>query len=374
MNEVGGGSSGAGPIQNDLKEAIISCARDEIRKLLSDTFFGEPTISLSKNENRALLKQRNDKSSKKLCRKRPTTATPRLRNLTTNYGPRRTKSLSNIPMPKRKIGLECNPTAGNKNCNTDRSELSYSSTKWIEKSASLINKKSEDICNVKPVATGVMRKESFENTIEKVGCDKENAPSSTNSQEDRLISKPSKRPQRHSTKRLATSTALERRAPTRPSTAFLVRAQAKQLSNQLFFPISNRDEAISRGSLPASLDNNAWENELAKHIVNVYNNKIVSNLGEHTVCETPSSKLSGPDFRETKRGSLRNLNSTGNVRSNQVENALNYATPQMVWIVGTGDVRHEWTELECKKYLSLLRNNLKRNSSRISYFSYFVFQ
>jgi hypothetical protein len=35
----------------------------------------------------------------------------------------------------------------------------------------------------------------------------------------------------------------------------------------------------------------------------------------------------------------------------------------MVWIVGTGDVRHEWTELECKKYLSLLRNKLEKEYS-----------
>lgn len=187
--------------------------------------------------------------------------------------------------------------------------------------------------------------------------------------------------------RVRPSTALERRrAQTRPSTAMLVRAKTENLGRRLLGSINlNTTRPASVSSLPNKLEEGEWENELAKHIVSLYNNKIVSEIqGEHNFkakteslspeecskfndevsMHTPSLSSSAflfsgsslslkgssekdknlPVFLNAVKDETPSRESAPSRTTRIVKNSK----PQMIWFVGTGIVHNDWIFPESK--------------------------
>ena len=307
--------------------------------------------------------------------RRKTTGSPLL-STAKAYQPRRSKNYRKINTSNSTLcGITLTSHVDKKSDST--SSLSFASTKWIEKSALLIKKSSKQICNVEPTRTGSCSQKHLK---EKPGTSLEqNFGSNSVLGIDRHSAKDAKRPLKSgSIKNVRSrirqrplsrpSTALERRAPTRPTTAYLVRAKSEALSETLLRPIS-MSPTSKVSALPFTMGENEWENELARHIVSVYNNTVVSEvkhsevnaLDENASSISPKSKCIGetalafsldtstdPSVANngSKKGSLDVDNIKREKLVRQTKELLMSSTPQMIWLAGTGDIDHEWKELQ----------------------------
>ena len=372
-------------LNDNLKEAIISCAREEMRKFIGAMLM--PGITKQTNDTSALYSSRpptnnegrqtplfTERSSVRSLR--PKTAGSPLLSTAKAYQPRRSKSYRKINTSNSTLrGVTLTSHVDEKSDST--SSLSFASTKWIEKSASLINKSSKQICNVEPTRTGscsqIHPNESPGTSLEQnsgsnsvLGTDRHSAKDAKRpltsgpikNVRSRIRQRPLSRP----------STALERRAPTRPTTAHLVRAKAEALSETLLRPIS-MNPTSEVPALPFTMGENEWENELARHIVSVYNNKVVSEvkdpqvnaLGENASSILPKAECVGETtlafFLDSstessvvnngrKKGSLDVDNIKRDKLVRQTKQLLMSSTPQMIWLAGTGGIDHEWKELQ----------------------------
>lgn len=389
-------------MNSGLREALISCARDEIRKLISDMVTPESISSAAaasrKNSNLMKDKQRS-RSPRIMSPKRhtrPMTACSVPSSMTKAYRPGLTKSCSKIDCTRNKKVL----LSRREDVIYSGQALSFASTKWIEKSAKIIDKSSEEICNIQETKTGKSTgmidngqgdraTESLVNTIEQQQNINEHSPS----QQKKLkrskswdtsklcnssritnggLSRPSTAFCKSSriTKRSLSrpTTALERRAPFRPSTAHFVRAKVEDFSHNLLRPIIAKQANDATNPIPFAMGEHEWENELARHVVSVYNNKIVSDVKDfecskpmaedRTSC-SPDTKLffapaplsaSATSVAPNIRRPMTPPASSKTKIVRQTKQLMNSTSPRMVWIeiTSTGATPYNWNELEGK--------------------------
>ena len=361
----------------EFKEAIISCARDEVRKLIGEivlpngpestthsSFFATektPERSRRHNGSRTLLRQRTSNKSFSDRKTRPKTACTFSSPAIRAYKPRRIKSCSKINCRHGKVILSSQDES-----DESGGPVPFASARWIEKSAQMIEKSVKEVCNMEPTKTGhIERRLNLDTETHQEG--KNRAALETSNFEDprlkrskasmpsRIIRRPLSRP----------STALERRAQTRPSTAHIVRAKAEGFSRNLLRPIDLTSSKEFVDPLPFSMRENQWENELARHIVTVYNNKLVSEVrdsqGTNPVEKFTNEFQDGPSKRTKQLASSLSsskLNGMENGYRPQTTHARNEkiirqtkqlikgTTPRMVWFGGTGDAPLRWDNVE----------------------------
>ena len=388
-------------MNSGLREALISCARDEIRKLISDMVTPESIsfVAAASRKNSNLMKDKQRSRSPRIMspkrHTRPMTACSVPSSMTKAYRPGRTKSCSKIDCTRNKKVL----LSRREDVIYSGQALSFASTKWIEKSANIIDKSSEEICNIQETKTGKSTgkidngqgdraTESLVNTIEQQQNINEHSPS----QQKKLkrskswdtsklcnssritnggLSRPSTAFCKSSriTKRSLSrpTTALERRAPFRPSTAHFVRAKVEDFSHNLLRPIIAKQANDATNPIPFAMGEHEWENELARHVVSVYNNKIVSDvkdfecskpMAEDTTSCSPDTKLffapaplseSATSVAPNIRRPMAPPASSKTKIVRQTKQLMNSTSPRMVWIeITTGATPYNWNELEGK--------------------------
>ena len=398
-------------MNDGLKEALFSCARDEIRKLVVDMLspkHASKSTSLvsslsaqtasrkmkksSSYRKAKLLKQCSSNRSISKRNLRPMTACSLQSCTTSAYKPRRTKSYNKLHCSHERVLLSSEEGMFGESGKPE-SLLSFASTKWIEKSAKMIHKSSNEVCNVEATKTGKSNRRID------AGATKVGTPLSTLDVETKMNDAVSsrmysdlKRPNSAYTKmsnkpRISTrnltrpTTALERRAPLRPSTAHLVRAKTEDFSQKLLRPIALHSSKAISSPIPFAMDEHEWENELARHIVSVFNNKVVSDV-QGSECprqiadnvskgsQLPSKSTQGffsasppPDvldvsgIKNAQRLVLTDPPSKEKILR-QTKELMKSTTPRMVWLGGTGDTYHGWNELEGKPNTIVSENKI----------------
>ena len=88
---------------------------------------------------------------------------------------------------------------------------------------------------------------------------------------------PSRAPTSRNTLSTAGSTKKSRPRTVGPSTVATVRSEAESLGAKLLGPL-NLDGERKKAPLPSSLDENEWENELARNILSLYSNQVVEEI------------------------------------------------------------------------------------------------
>ena len=183
--------------------------------------------------------------------------------------------------------------------------------------------------------------------------------------------------------RPSTTSALERRKPP-TSTAASERAKAEQFSKRLLGPIAIESQRPNYHTVvPHSLHENEWETELARNIINVFSNKVRSEMkGEScTIPELPSAGAYNkydvdrstvvegnestnrsfthkepipPSIVKTNSGSFSHILEHKSL-PRQKESASKKGSHQngalrlkMIWFTGTGMVRANWDALNGK--------------------------
>jgi hypothetical protein len=388
---------------DSIKDAIIACAREEVRNILRDITSPHGSVSLnsinqcadfsdtrrpksaSKNGQLRKIKSAQLRRRKQSYQCHPLSSYESCRDLsamTSNaYDSKRKKHLSKEKCIENRIQLSSIDGIGQNKILSDKEtkEMSFASSKWIRRSASLIMRDDEDQKEMR-LSNLAEKDNDYKNALSMETNDATTKflPKEKNMKGKRKLVK--QRPQ------TATglvrrplhgqTTALERRiSSSRPSTAHMVRAKAEDFSKSLLHPIQNHESNFSSNisrSLPNVLDENEWENELARHIVSVFNNKIVSEVRNR---EGDASKAKERILKDT-RGDVLPL--SGNIisvvqdaervdpihPSNRIEGASFYkkkgnpfkeskklmdnVKPRMVWITGTGNFPSDWRILECE--------------------------
>ena len=249
------------------------------------------------------------------------------------------------------------------NCESAAPSLSYASTKWIERSASLIKKNSTQVCGINSSITGKSRQlhraESAGIALRQEGSSRHDISAAKEAKRQKTscyIQNNSSRVRQRLLSRRSISS--NRRTPARSSTAHLVRAKAKAISETLLLPVALNHKNEAPEPLPFTMVENDWENELARHIVSVYNNKIVSEARVTPEENDPaiSSKAECVEdhthsfFQDSIAESSFLHSDCKQVKAKKLlretKQLLKSSTPRMVWLAGTGDIDHKWKELE----------------------------
>ncbi len=423
-------------LNEDIKRAVVACAREEIRKLIVG--LGPRRGENSQCSENALLPLPNNSllESKSWRRtrlpKHYQTSTTRERPFTTCHATMVTEKVYKGRKPlgriksyrntQRSKQTKLTSTVGGGKGVSD--PLSFASAKWIEKSANLVRKSGSKKSLIKD---GRKTKHEIASSLVQCGGQDIHArrpqsssliPCNSSEPQDldvhRPISKSRSAPSmdverqfhqscrrlRNTTMSRTTTTALERRAPVRPSSSYLVRAKAESLGHALLDEV-RFDSTIEKGPdpMPFWLDTNEWENELAKHIVSVYNNNVVSEVrrsdnllsnrneeareetleqNDHTQVSshtkqffeetpthddgtssnTPNQTMTGSekppknDFIKSTLMSSTSMASKKTKVLRQARHLIHKTAPKMVWLTGTGDVTDDWHELE-RKFLGI---------------------
>lgn len=393
-------------LNESLKEAIVACARDEMRKLIGEivtpirsslesTSFNLslPGETRSKNSNTSSLygktqPRKHTHASNSCCsgKLRPRTACSLPSAATSVYEPRRTKIFNKTQCPNATIAL----SSQKRMINGLESPLSYSSAKWMEKSAQIVHKSSNKVCNLEATKIGNPSRIQTDGilNIGEPKVERDNHTSSRGHLDKRpktsFHTKRTERSRINCRQPSRPSTALERRAPSRPNTARLLRAKAEGFSASLLRPICLDSPKEAPAPIPFTLGESEWENELARHILSVYNTKTVADVRNHTSSLREEIDIKPPDhsndrapsdfsrsfFTDTLPSPLSdksNIKKPKNEHSRrpmtspatskekiirQTKQIMNSTTPRMVWLAGTGDVSHDWSEVEGKSMLS----------------------
>jgi hypothetical protein len=258
---------------------------------------------------------------------------------------------------------------------TQISQISFASSKWIKNSARIIM--GDDEIKKKEMLKKLDYKANdYENKVNR-NANLTFSKSFRNEKKKKIKGELRKRPQTaigvaHRPLHKPTS-ALERRTSlSRPSTAHMVRAKAEEFSESLLHPIRNLETtSASVKPLPCVLSENEWENELARHIVSVFNNKIVSEVknGEGNIIKREpfvsigernklQPSLEGVHSRKkcSERNDTHVCNRPETVSSykkqvdplKESKKLIDSTRPRFIWITGTGNFLTDWNALECE--------------------------
>lgn len=397
-------------INDSIKDAIISCARQEVRNLLreiaaphqfelSDGIYRHDECNVTRRPKTTSphAQLRKTKSLKevrrqKRCYLRPSTAHDPIREISditkNTYDLKHNKDfnakkerdgyknicLSSVDNTRKSQGLSTR----------ESSSMSYASSKLLQHSARLINTNDEAVRENTQKLFNIVAKDSKD-----ISKEKENvrtvtstfeAPKDLTSKEENIVT-------RHpaATTSINTSvirsfhkprptTALERRSLlSRPSTSHMVRAKAGDFSKLLLDPVQKHEKNYSSNTvipLPNVMDENEWENELARHIISVFNNKTISDIrdGKRTNMST-HQKLCQDGKVEAQTSPIGNTPTTLDAyQFSQPESTeppfrhkksdlfkdskklMDNLKPRMIWIAGTGKFLTDWTPLESFAY------------------------
>ena len=392
-----------------IKDAIISCARQEVRNLLREIAAPrqfEPSNGIyrhgqySNTNNRPKTasphvqlrkaKSLREDRRQKVCSLRPSTARDPIRdlsNVTKNtYNFKHDKNFSSIKGkdPLKNISLSSVDGARQSQGLSTQTPglISYASSKLLQRSARLINRKDEPIIEKTIKNLNVIAK-----TPKKTLKEKENGktdtilfvePQDEISKEENIVTQHIARAASISPSMICSlnkprpTTALERRSLlSRPSTSHIVRAKADDFSKLLLDPVERHDKNYSSKtviSLPHVMDENEWENELARHIVSVFNNKTISDIKDGKGNNMLTHQILCQDeMIEPQASAIKNTPTTLDAyQFSQPESAtppfrdkrsdlfkdskklMDNLKPRMIWIAGTGELPTDWTPLECK--------------------------
>ena len=378
-------------INDTLKEALFSCARDEIRKLVLELIGSQnhtpkssshvSTLGVAKNGR--LSSNRNGQSSKQCATNkyistikntRPNTAYFLRPSPSGSSKPRRTKSCKRLKGYREKVTMTREDREEMYN-NPSESvyAMSFASTKLIEKSADIISKSSNEVCDIGNTKTGKSNKnvksETHYNHPILLSEMSDTFPFFKRPKSAYIKSDKIKNPMISKIKLGESTTALERRVSNRPSTAHLVRAKTEDLGKKLLHPISLESSTGNLSPILFAMDEKKWENELARYIVSVYNNKVVSDVKSDDCPCTLAGKSQFPpsqvqkDFFNRSPVTVSNSFSAernGIIKTTPVDlqselcetkHFMKATIPRMVWLGGDGDACQNWDELEGKPKL-----------------------
>jgi len=275
-----------------LKQAILECARAEVVRALNGILCPGSSVDSEKSKEGASHSSLVSDGHKHRRRALDATASG--------------ESSLNCPMPKTSLRSKSqnekhhpSPSLSLESVDTPccHTQIDRSSINFLKRSSAIIAKTTGEPpktfnaakrdTEATPLSKNTLGSERDDNGV--IGCESDGAESSLRQAvlwsdnfrptTTRLIhtansvlrNKPPRR-------RPLTTTALERRKPP-PSTAASQRSKAQEVSKRLLGPITleskhqNCDVVI-----PNSLACNEWENELARNIINVFSNKVRSEI------------------------------------------------------------------------------------------------
>ena len=398
-----------------IKDAIVACAREEVRSLLRQIVASPCNIKTSTNrsyqyEIEAKPRERSSTAYQN-CQSRKTKLQTRARN--NNSCNQRSSAVSGFidSVYDSKFGQRRQKTRHakaklssieGKNFTPDHllkrekpGRISYSSSNFIKRSDTLLRDDEKitesHICNTncKEVfqvqdnnlmyLNDYFLKDNKDENIHVLPNSQKKRSfqrKKADSQKDKCLSYSSDPRPKSAIENRRPTTARERRTwSSRPSTAHIVRAKAKDFSKLLLDPIDKLNCPINVAS--NLMNGSEWENELARHIVSVFNNKTISDVRGNNVVKTnevvlkSSQEVDENVYSQCKSGFNIKTSFRNNIEAyKDSKKLMDGLKPRMIWVVGMTDAFTDWRFMNGK--VTPIHHRFNVNNNIGAYLSYII--